>query len=60
MKLAHIRKALVAAVTAAGAAAATAYPNGFTDVEISAIASAAIIAGLAVFQIRNEPQDGAQ
>jgi hypothetical protein len=56
MTLASIRKALTAAVAAAAAAAATAYPDGFTDVEVAAIIGAAIVAGLAVFQIPNKPE----
>ncbi|HST86292.1 MAG TPA: hypothetical protein VLL08_31430 [Kineosporiaceae bacterium] len=60
MKLSTIRKALMAAATAAAAAGVTAYPDGFTDVEFAAIAGAALVAGLAVFRIPNAPQDGAR
>jgi hypothetical protein len=55
MSLASIRKALAASVAAALAAAVTAYPDGFTSLEVSAIVGAAIVAGVAVFQIPNRP-----
>lgn len=55
MKLATIRKALVGALSAAIAAAVVAYPDGFTNGEIGTIVGAALVAGAAVFGIRNEP-----
>lgn len=55
MKLATIRKALVAAVTAALAAAIPAISGGFTAGEIATIVGAAIVAGLAVYGVRNDP-----
>jgi hypothetical protein len=55
--LSTIRKAITAAVAAAVAAAIPAYPDGFTNVEIATIVGAAIIAGLAVFQIPNKPKE---
>jgi hypothetical protein len=55
MKLATIRKALAGAVAAAVAAAIPASEGGFTGTEYAVIVGAAIVAGLAVFQIPNKP-----
>ncbi|HSU34344.1 MAG TPA: hypothetical protein VLJ88_01665 [Propionibacteriaceae bacterium] len=68
MKIATIRKALMAAGTAAASAAAaalvTAYPDGLTDTEVGVIGGAAVTAalaaGLAVFRIPNAPKDDAK
>jgi hypothetical protein len=57
MKLSTIRKALLAGAAAALAAGATAFPDGFTDKELAAIAGAAIIAGYGVFRIPNADAD---
>lgn len=53
MNLSTIRKALLAAATAAVAAGVTAYPGGFTDAEVAAIVGAALVAGLGVWRIPN-------
>jgi hypothetical protein len=58
MKLATIRKALAGAVAAAVAAAIPASEGGFTGAEYAVIVGAAIVAGLAVFQIPNKPAVG--
>jgi len=57
MNLATIRKALAGALAAAVAAGITAYPDGFTSTEIATIVGAAVVAGLAVFQIPNKPKE---
>jgi hypothetical protein len=59
-KVPMIRKALMAAVTGAVAAAIPALPGGLTAGEIATIVGAAIIAGLAVYGIRNAPSTPAQ
>lgn len=55
---AQIRKAVTAAVAAAIAAGVTAYPDGFTNLEIGTIVGAFVVAGLATFQVPNEDEDG--
>ena len=55
MQLATIRKALAAAVAAAVAALIPALSDGLTSTEIVTVVGAAIVAGLAVYGIRNEP-----
>jgi hypothetical protein len=55
--LATIRKALAGALAAAVAAAIPAYPDGYTNVEIATVVGAAVVAGLAVFQIPNKPKE---
>jgi hypothetical protein len=57
MKLATIRKALAGGVAAGLAAAVTAVPDGFTTAEYVTIVVAALVAGLAVFQIPNKPKE---
>lgn len=57
MKIATIRKALIAAATAAVAAGITAWPDGLTDAELGVIAGAAVAAGLAVWRMPNDPTD---
>jgi|WetSurSiteA1Bulk_404760.scaffolds.fasta_scaffold77270_2 hypothetical protein len=53
--MSKIRKALMAAVTAAFAAGATALPDGITVQEWATIAIAAVVAGYAVWQVPNAP-----
>ena len=55
MKISTVRKALMAAFTAALAATVAAYPDGFTDQELSTILGAAVVAGFAVWKVENEP-----
>lgn len=57
MKIAQVRKALVAGAAAGISAAIVALPDGLTTAEIGTIAAAVLVAGLAVFGISNAPAE---
>lgn len=55
--IARIRKALTAAVTAAAGAVGTAWADGvLTDKEWIGIVAVALVAGWAVWKVRNAPE----
>jgi hypothetical protein len=59
--LTQAAKAVVAALTAASAAAVTAAQDGqVTALEWVTIAGAAVVAGAAVYRVRNVPAGGAE
>lgn len=56
MNLATIRKALVAGLAAGLSALATAAPDGVSAQELTFVIAAALVAGVAVFQVPNTPK----